>query len=206
MKKELLLYRILVLVLITLNAFLLYKHTCNKDTRVDDAYADDDRNTYDSTLFHDIYDAAMISNGIKVDKNLTFISSTDKKITLNEIMKTTSLILVFDFNHINCKTCFEDEMLRIIDVSKEIGQNKVIFVSEFENQREQYVLEKKYGIKILSIGNNQFGLPIENEYYPFVFTIDSSFIAKDVYIPTKEFFSMGDIYYNIVYNKYFSGK
>lgn len=202
MKTEKLTYRFIILTLVALNVFILYKYNHDKNAYPANDDVNTENNLYDTTLFHEIYDVAIESNGIKIDKNLTFTTCSDKILTLNELINS-SPILVFDFKHISCKTCFEDEMVRIINVSNEIGHDNVIFVSEFKNRREQYVLEKKYGIKIFNIGEKQFGLPIENEYYPFIFIIDSNFIAKDVYVPTSEFFSLGNIYFSIIYEKYF---
>lgn len=202
MKKEISIYKLLLIVLVILNLFLLFK-VYNESTKESITISNELSSvSYDSILFQDIFDAAIKSNGIKLNRNLEFTSSTDQKITLDKVVNN-STVLVFDFKHISCKTCFEDEMIRIIEVSKDIGINNVIFVSEFTNNRKHYVLEKKYGIKIYNLTNNYFGLPIEKGNYPFIFVIDSNFMAKDFYIPTQAFFNMGNIYYSIIYDKYF---
>ncbi len=142
------------------------------------------------------------SNGIPVDKEAQLETSFEDVVSIKDIINNSPK-LIFNFKNISCKTCFEDEMERLISLSDKIGKDNIIFISKFTNIREQYVLEKKYGITILNIDNDSLGLPIEKKYYPFIFVIDNNLVAKDFYIPTTEFYFLGDIYYDIILDKYF---
>jgi hypothetical protein len=202
MKKEISTYKVLIFILVLLNAFLLYRVYNISNEKATLTIKDSKPNNYDSILFHQVYDAAIKSNGLKINTNLELTNSSDETIKISTLIKG-SAVLVFDFKYVSCKTCFEDEMTRIVEMSKDFGVNNIILVSEFSSIREQYVLEKKYGINIYNIKNNSFGLPIEKEQFPFIFILDSDYTAKDFYVPTQQFFSMGNIFYKIVFEKYF---
>jgi len=202
MKKEITIYKVLIMLLVVANVYLLLKESNYFSTERAVVNNEVQPKSYDSILFNEIYDAAIESNGRQINTHIELTNTDEKNISLENLVKSSS-ILVFDFKYISCKTCFEDEIERIVNLSDDFGKDNIILVSEFENIREQYVIEKKYGLRVFNIGSNEFGLPIEAGHYPFVFVIDSNFVAKDFYIPTQQFFSMGNIFYKIVFEKYF---
>jgi hypothetical protein len=202
MKTERSIYLIFITILVALNIYILYKYKHHKIEPEVKSISENPDIQVDTALYYNIFDIANASDNTKIDSNVILTTYTGNTLELFEVINNFPS-LIFDFKHINCKTCFEDEMTRIINFSREIGTDNVIFISAFKNKREQYVLENKYGINVYDIGDKGLGLPIENEYCPFIFLLDSNYIADSFYVPTKEFYHMGNIYYNILYNKYF---
>jgi len=208
MKNTNLIYKLIILVLLILNIFILYncyqyktKNSITTNNNTNDI-KNNSNSPSDTVLLNDIFNVAAQSDGMKVNKFMSLSSISGKNISLQKLLNEEPK-LIFDFTHISCKTCFGEEMLRILDFSEIIGKNKVIFVSEFQSEREQYVLEKKYNINIYNKNNKEFGLLIEKKYYPFIFVIDTNYTAQGIYVPTTQFYSLGNIYYNIIYDKYF---
>jgi hypothetical protein len=203
MKKETTIYRLIIVLLIIANIYLIFsknKLSTNFSKFVENKQ---NENSYEGTLFSELYEAAIESNGILINKDIELFNVQNETIKLENLVKQHSIV-VFDFTHISCKTCFEDELNRIVKLSDDFGKENIILISDFSSIREQYVIENQYGLKAFDKQDNEFGLPIEHEQYPYIYIIDTNCIARDFYIPTQQFFSLGNIYYKIIYEKYFN--
>ena len=197
-------YIFLILFLLGINIFLLYsyKQLKNRKSNPEVLLTKNENDEPNNVLLTELTGIQYESNGTLIDGNAQLITSLEEVVSIKDIINHSPK-LVFNFKNISCKTCFEDEMDRLISLSDKIGKDNIIFISKFTNIREQYVLEKKYDITILNMDNDSLGLPIEKKYYPFIFIIDKNLVAKDFYIPTTEFYFLGDNYYDIIFNKYF---
>jgi len=209
MKNSTIIYKLIILILAILNvfqAFLVYQFKNNSDHSVKKSFtADviDSLSVNDTVLLNEIFEIAERSSDKKINTNVRLLTSYGDTLSLSELLGDKAK-LVFDFEHIGCKTCFDQEMNRIINYSGIIGQDNIIYISKYQSKREWVVLEKKYGISIYSKEVEKFGLPVEDGYYPYIFVIDDNAKSQGLYIPTTLFYSMGNLYYSIVYNKYFN--
>lgn len=157
----------------------------------------------DTILLNEIIEVSARSSEKEINTNLELTDFKGETKKLTELLNGRAK-LVFDFEKINCNTCFEKEMSRILKFLNLIGRNNVIFIGNPESNREHNVLEKKYGISIYKKKESErFGIPVEDGYYPFICVIDSAGVTKGLYIPTTKFYSMGNAFYSIIYMNYF---
>ncbi len=200
MKKENLVIKILLVILLISNGFLMYDYF-NFKSKLEPK--EPHTQVLDTATYHKIYEAAEMSQFMQVNSELILKTSSGDEIPLKDLIKSEP-VFVFDFENISCEECFEQEMNRLVDMANEVGNERILFVSSFASSREHMKMEKKYKVKIFNIGENKFDLPVSNEAYPFTFVINPDFKTEAFFFPTVDYFKMGKIYYSIVYNKLFS--
>ncbi|HEX2933899.1 MAG TPA: hypothetical protein VHO72_00970, partial [Bacteroidales bacterium] len=112
---------------------------------------------------------------------------------------------VFYFTLGNCDLCIDAQISNILALSKKIGNENILIIVNGASIRDVVVFKNKYNIKFtIAVSNDHIGLPIENENVPFCLIIDKSFLAKDIFVPIKEFQEYNERYYKIIYKKYWN--
>lgn len=205
MKKFRFIFYVLIGLLVALNIYIIYQYKqClkQKNTQAVLSKQTESKTEHKNDLRLEIDNAVNRSNDLRI--NNIMCTSSDNNISEIKDLIAADSKLIFDFRNVNCNTCLEDEMIRLRIVGDKIGHNNIIYIAKFNNQRSQLVFEQKHLVEVYNIDDNVLGLPVENLHTPFVFVVDSSLIAKNIYVPIKEFFALGNIYYDLVYEKYFN--
>lgn len=120
------------------------------------------------------------------------ISLNGDSVLLSDLLSDSRLI--FRFSFLSCISCFDKELDIIISEIKNLSRlqnNIIILISDYN--LESFIETKKKlvlansDIPIFGINPGNFCIPLEESSIPYYFTIDSSLIINDVFIPMKEF-------------------
>lgn len=190
----------IILFLILLNLVLLYRlNDINHSRNFITNNVEDETNI---GLLEDIYKAQIESNGFQISNTVKFKNSQNETKYLIDILSNGPK-LFFNYTNYSCKTCVDEELLRLESLKPLIGDSNIICIASFESSRQRYVLYNKYGIEFYSIEDEGFGLPIDSKLFPYIFVADTTMLVSNIYIPTKDFYNLGDIYYTEVIARYF---
>ena len=96
--------------------------------------------------------------------------------------------LVFKFSSSNCSTCIQSGFSALRKIAKNIPRERLIILADKSNRREVQALSNSMG---------------RDENVPFVFIIGEDLRMKDLFIPMKELPDYSDMYYRIIWKKYF---
>lgn len=192
--------RIAILILIFANIFWIVKYQNIKNYSVKVQAPNEKAPASD--LLKELVSRQYESDGSRINPDLKIISPNGDTIQLVSLLSTPKLFI--NYKNISCKVCFDDEIERLKVFSTIIGKENIIFLNDFINIREQLVLTKEHGFNFYDIDDRSLNLPLDDEFYPYFVIINESWEAEDFYIPSVDYFDLGDIYLNKIVFKYFS--
>lgn len=113
--------------------------------------------------------------------------------------------LVFKFSSSNCSTCIQSGFSALRKIAKNIPRERLIILADKSNRREVQALSNSMGLDypIYLADDNAFSHMLRDENVPFVFVIGEDLRMKDLFIPMKELPDYSDMYYRIIWKKYF---
>ena len=113
--------------------------------------------------------------------------------------------LVFKFSSSNCSTCIQSGFSALRKIAKIIPRERLIILADKSNRREVKALSNSMGLDypIYLVDDNAFSHILRDENVPFVFIIGEDLRMKDLFIPMKELPDYSDMYYRIIWKKYF---
>lgn len=113
--------------------------------------------------------------------------------------------LVFKFSSSNCSTCIQSGFSALRKIAKNIPRERLIILADKSNRREVQALSNSMGLDypIYLVDDNAFSHILRDENVPFVFIIGEDLRMKDLFIPMKELPDYSDMYYRIIWKKYF---
>lgn len=131
-----------------------------------------------------------------------------KDITGKEIFLSTLLDenykVIFKFSKYNCNVCIEKEVDRLADLSKKVGKNSIIILSEGHSIRQTlaFVQDRKLDIKVFTVPLGSMDDVMEKENMPFLCVMNKEMTAKEFFIPIKELREYTDAYHQYIYEHY----
>lgn len=171
----------------------------------------------------------LINNAKKIDElkkeithqtNKARLERSSENLFLNEKLQLTDInnnitnfrdiihgsTLVFRYSILNCGACVAVEFnnMRELNIDPKILNDKIIFVSYYEDIRSQIIAYKSMNLKVpmYIIPNNKLGLPIEeHNNNPYYFIISKDLSVSNVFIPDKEHINFTKEYLTIVINR-----
>jgi len=158
--------------------------------------------TVDSATNLKLETASKESAGILIDTSVILLTSKNKKIKLSKLLKSPPK-LIFSFEYRNCNECIERELNMLKAISKDFKPDKIIYLSNFENIREQKIFEKDNEIEVLNLKNSRLGLPIEGLEYPFLFVVDTNYQTIAVSPSVGLSLGLRPLYLQTIILKYF---
>lgn len=139
------------------------------------------------------------NEGVKIDKATYVEDEKGQKHLLKDLLKSGPK-LVFRYSEVNCQTCVESEIVPLINFMAENGNDKVIFLTTYQDRK--YLLDfkrfNKIKTEIYNIPENGLGLPIEKLNIPYLFVIDANMQTNLIFIPEKNRENVSLTYYKIV--------
>lgn len=141
------------------------------------------------------------------DQQLEDIILRDKshnEIQLSKLLEGKET-LVFKFSSSNCSTCIQSGFSALRKIARNIPRERLIILADKSNRREVQALSNSMGLDypIYLADDNAFSHMLRDENVPFVFVIGEDLRMKDLFIPMKELPDYSDMYYRIIWKKYF---
>jgi len=149
------------------------------------------------------------NENLKMPNSLKLLDMQGDSIFAKDIF--SKKMLVFRYSILNCSDCVNAEFDGLINeflIDKSKIKNTCL-LAYYEKARDLLVDYRKFQDKHINIQMyilpiNQFNIPIEIQNLPYFFTIDSSLIMSDFFIPMKEKPDWSISYLKLVFKKYFN--
>lgn len=135
------------------------------------------------------------SEGKKITSTIKLFDNQGKQIDLKDILNDSPK-LIFRFSQMDCKACIDEEFDRIKRLSKQIGINNVLIITDYENPRNLRLFIKMNLIDVAVYNCEKFDLLIEERgLSPYVFLLSKEgytqkvhYLDKSSVESTKEFY------------------
>jgi hypothetical protein len=168
-----------------LNIFLIFKFQLLKDFKQNDRLSDVYKIYYSKSVVEEE------NENLKMNGKLKLLNMDGDSVLAENIF--THKMLVFRYTIMNCSDCInaEFELLSKEFINKIDITVNICFLAYYENTRDLVVdfrrfQEKQLNINMFILPINRLQIPIESQNLPYYFTIDSSLIMRDFFIPIKE--------------------
>lgn len=145
------------------------------------------------------------SDGLYLDKNAKLITIDEDTIIISDILNKTPKVFYY-YSELSCSVCFEEELRNLENASEKIGKENIILLVSFRKLRDITALIRIHQIdfKLYNLNFRPIGIPVEDYNVPFVFLADNTYKINHLFIPSKEINNLSDMYYDIIYNKYYN--
>lgn len=155
---------------------------------------------YGNMKLHYIYAERTLQDMILWDKSLN-------KVTLSDLVDDNEK-LVFKFSPSNCSSCIQSSFAALKKIANIISDNQIIIIADKANRREIQALSNSMHLRypIYLVDEKEFNDILREENIPFTFVIGRDLIMKDLFIPMKELPEFSDMYYRVIWKKYFYEK
>lgn len=137
-------------------------------------------------------------------KDIILLNNNQKKVKLSSLVGGKEK-LVFKFSPSNCSTCIQSGFAALRKIAKNISNDQIIIITDKTNRREIRALANSMNLDypIYLADDKDFNNILQKENIPFTFIIDKDLRMKDLFIPMKELPDYSDMYYRIIWKKYF---
>lgn len=137
-------------------------------------------------------------------KDIILLNNNQKKVKLSSLVGGKEK-LVFKFSPSNCSTCIQSGFAAFRKIAKNISNDQIIIITDKTNRREIRALANSMNLDypIYLADDKDFNNILQKENIPFTFIIDKDLRMKDLFIPMKELPDYSDMYYRIIWKKYF---
>jgi len=122
----------------------------------------------------------------------------NKEAKLSELLNTHEYKLVLFFSFFNCESCVTHAMHQIDKISKDLDNDKVIIIAQFENKRQfmSYLNAKKINnLSVFYYDKTDSTFDIEQ---PFICLINKNMKTENFFIPIKEIPELSSAYLNAI--------
>lgn len=140
-------------------------------------------------------------------KDIVLLNSSLEKVRLSSLVGGKEK-LVFKFSPSNCFTCIQSGFTALRKIVKNISNDQIIIIADKANRREIRALANSMHLDypIYLADDKDFNTILQKENIPFTFVIDKELRMRDLFIPMKELPDYSDMYYRIIWKKYFYKK
>ena len=143
-----------------------------------------------------------ISDGRKVKRDVLLAKWDGTACMLGDLLGRQPVV-IFNFRYYNCRTCLEEEFIRLRSLQENIGYQNLVLISAFKDKRSQRAFEKEYGFEVYDIGKQSLGLPADQAGLPYIMVLNEDLVARNIYFTTSEFTMLTDTIYEILQQRYF---
>ena len=185
MKKSILLWIALVVVILS-EGFLLYtNHQLKKELAIKDRFLNHISDRYDAaeTQF-----SANIDDVCKIIDGKTTVKDTaDNATTFAEIAnEIDGNFLICRYSDRMCRECVEHTISVFTDNLDSLDRNKIFFLAENSSRRVLKLNVTEFGLqncRVLNCAN--LGINAEGAMFPYIMAVDKDLRVLNVYFPTK---------------------
>lgn len=142
-----------------------------------------------------VLDLAKTVNGISIKKNVVLITEEGDKVTIGDIINGENKIML-KYNKLNCSVCNDEEIKNIKKELSKTNTEKIILISKYDELKELVIFKRvnNLHIPVYNLSEGMFLSPIDKKNYTYYFTIDSSLIIKDCFIPIQNYPELSKYY------------
>ncbi len=133
----------------------------------------------------------------KLATDLTVKNEEGKLLKLSELVKEGKK-LVLRISNTHCSACLHNLSPFVAEFIKSVGENNVIYLSDYENTRILRLLKSNYKINNEVYSIKQLNLPIEASNIPFLFVLDEQMKVQLLFAPIKEMSKLTEDYFNAI--------
>lgn len=136
--------------------------------------------------------------------DMTLLDKDRNAIKLSALLNGEDKV-VFKFSLTNCSSCIQHSFSSVRKLMGKLPKDKIIIVADNSNRRELQALVNSLSLSlpVYLTEDTVFHSILEKENVPFFFIIGKDLRMKDLFIPMKELPDLSDLYYRIIWKKYF---
>ncbi len=189
---------IIIIALIVVNIFLLYR-LFNRDN-------DKPKDNYANVKVERLIEISRIADEINmINKDCVLIDKDSHEVFISDLL-TTNPLLILKISKLNCNTCTNQdvEILERFLNKYTIKEGKIVILYQDSNIRDVTLLSRSLNnrVPIYRIKEkDSLQLQIDELNIPYFFVLDSSFAPKLIHVTNKLFPDFTNEYLEIVYNK-----
>lgn len=158
-------------------------------------------NSKDLSSQKDITDLMMLNilySGTTTLKDSLILHTVDGTVIKFKDLKNSDSRVFLRLTENNCNSCYEEELTKLKELSKTIGNSKIALLVSFSEDKYVKLFAKNYqlnfpiyNIKLSSFSYNR----IENLNRPYLFVVNTSNICENIFIPDPKFANISSNYY-----------
>jgi len=195
-------YIIIIIVLLILNGFLVYKFKLNNKTFksvTSQLNTELNQKKEEVKTFEQNFIYEKTSENLQLQGNTKLIDVNGDTITLKDIFKKNSIIL--RYSELNCKDCINAEINALVE-NKEKLKADIVLLAYYKNKRDLFVFYKDFqkkgldDIKMYLLPDKGLNIPIDKLNMPFYFSTDSTLTMTNFFIPQKDKPELSKVYLN----------
>lgn len=136
--------------------------------------------------------------------DMTLLDKDRNAIKLSALLNGEDKV-VFKFSSTNCSSCIQHSFSSVRKLMGKLAKDKLIIIADNSNRRELQALVNSLSLSlpVYLTEDTVFHYILEKENVPFFFVIREDLRMKDLFIPMKELPDLSDLYYRIIWKKYF---
>jgi hypothetical protein len=121
----------------------------------------------------------------KLPPNINLSNHQNTDITLKNLLTNTTKVFFYVPASL-CNVCYDDTFKQLENITSLIPKKDLIILTPYQKYREmrKLVVEKNLPITVYSINNQSLGIELEKQANPFFFASDSTFIGRNVFVPS----------------------
>lgn len=155
-----------------------------------------------SYLINDHFDRANFNfdfeqkrEGIKINDSIYIIDAQDNISTLSDFISSngSSIFLRLDISY--CNACNNDIILNNIELVEKFDNDNFYIIINYRNKAFLRMMEEKYRNKVKFLYCKKMDIDKDKNQQPFLFNVDSSFIAHNIYVPHQQKNDSDEIYF-----------
>lgn len=145
------------------------------------------------------------SNGSTISEQLVLKNYRGEEFIINDILSSEKL--VFRYSELHCDVCVDEQIKSLKKYKEKIGSDNILILADYNNIKNLALFKRLNSIELPIFKlSKKLNLELDEKDFPYFFVIDSSFIARDFFIPIKEINGYTDNYLKIIYEKHFKNK
>jgi len=120
------------------------------------------------------------------------------RLSLSEIFCEPRLVL--RFMETNCDACIEAELRALRRFERLIGSANIVVLASYARARDFRIMCQTYDINFpaYNISSDAIASPLERANRPYLFVMDSTFVAGFLFVPNKELPRVSEAYYQSI--------
>lgn len=112
--------------------------------------------------------------------------------------------LVFQFDYeSNCLECIDDMLLRLKKISEKIGDDKVLLIASFKNDRSLMIFRKKKDISFTLIKSEAVIGESTRSGIPLLYVLSSDWYVDNIFFPNLSLPTLTNDYLELIAHKYY---
>ncbi|MDQ0108819.1 hypothetical protein J2T02_003959 [Chitinophaga terrae (ex Kim and Jung 2007)] len=139
-----------------------------------------------------------------IDSTAHISRANGEQILLSTYLKHKPPMLILRLSQNFCSKCLNTEIPKLINLARVIGKERILLLSNQSNYQEvsQIAKLKNASFQVIALSNADklfTNLSEEaNFLFPYFFTVDSTMIAKSIFLTDSDHPELSDEYYNII--------